>query len=336
MKNSKFIFILCLCWSIGLQAQDLHFSQFHATPLNVNPSLTGIFNGDIRWMGTFRSQWSSVPVPYTTFSVAYDQKFLTDGSLGQNGLAGGLYMNYDQAGDSELSLLQTGITFAYAQKINKVSFISIGGMIGGGQRRFKTTSLTFDEQFIDGTFIESAPISENFANTSFSFMDMAIGASWLVRISERLKFTLGGSAWHLNTPRFTFQNDDDSRLPIKYGLNLDAVIQLSDRVDVLPSAIYFLQGSYHERIFGAYWKYYIDKRKAQEKAILFGTWYRMNDSVISSVALDYGFWRVGLSYDINTSDFAIATRGRGGFELSGQYIIAKVKPIEKKMICPIF
>jgi hypothetical protein len=165
---------------------------------------------------------------------------------------------------------------------------------------------------------------------------MAIGVNWLVRISERLKFTLGSSVWHLNTPRFSFLADDNSQLPIKYGLNVDAVIQLSDRVDVMPSAIYFLQGSYHERIFGAYWKYYLDQRKAQEKAILFGTWYRLNDAVISSVAIDFVVWRVGLSYDINVSDFAVATRGRGGFELSGQYIIAKVKPIEKKMICPIF
>ncbi len=337
MKQARNIlyFFLMAFWSISLQGQDLHFSQFHAAPLNVNPSLTGLFNGDIRWMGNFRSQWSSVPVPYTTFSLGFDQKFLTN-KLGKNNLGGGFYVNYDQAGDSELSLLQTGVTFAYAQNINKISFLSIGGMIGAGQRRFKTTNLTFDEQFIDGTFIATAPISENFTNTSFSFIDMAVGVNWLVRISDRLKFSIGSSVWHLNTPRFSFLENDNSVLPIKYGLNLDAVIQLSDRVDVLPSAIYFLQGAYHERIFGAYWKYYINQRKGQEKAILFGTWYRMNDAVIASTAVDFGYWRVGLSYDANSSDFAVATRGRGGFELSGQYIIAKVKPIEKKMICPIF
>ena len=322
-------FCTCCC---RLQAQDLHFSQFHATPLNVNPSLTGAFDGDMRYMTNFRSQWSSVPVPYTTFSLAYDQRFFKN----KNGLSGGLVINYDQAGDAELSLLQIGGTVSYVQSISKTSSIAIGGLIGAGQRRFKTLNLTFDEQFVDGTFSSNNAITETFPNTSFSFADMAIGINWQVKLTERLKFNLGSSAWHLNEPKFTFLQDDDSRLPTKFGINLDASIQLSPKVDILPSVIYFIQGAYHERIFGAYWKYYLDDRKGVKKALLLGTWYRLNDSAITSVALDYEFWRVGISYDINTSDFAIATRGRGGFELSAQYIIAKVKPIKEEKVCPIF
>ena len=56
-------------------------------------------------------------------------------------------------------------------------------MAGFGQRRFNTANLTFDEQFIDGTFIDNAPITENFLNTSLTFVDMAIGVDWNVQIS---------------------------------------------------------------------------------------------------------------------------------------------------------
>jgi hypothetical protein len=88
--------------------------------------------------------------------------------------------------------------------------------------------------------------------------------------------------------------------------------------------------------FGAYWKYYLDNRKGLEKAILVGTWYRMNDAAIASIGMDYDFWRASISYDWNTSDFGIATRGRGGYELAFQYIISKVKIIADQKACPIF
>ena len=335
-KKIYFILLLSSLSLYSLQGQDIHFSQFHAAPLQVNPANTGVFDGDIRLTSNFRSQWTSVPVPYTTATFSFDQKIFNDGRLGQNGLGGGLYFNYDKAGDSELTLMQFGGSMAYAQQVNKTNFFAVGFMAGVGQRRFNTLNLNFDEQFIDGTFIDNAPISENFTNTSIAFLDMAVGANWLVQISKRLKFRLGGSLWHLNQPNYSFFGDTESYLPMKWGVNLDAIIQMTETIDILPSAIYFHQGSYDERLFGTYIRYHLDQRKSKEKAILFGTWYRFNDAVIAAFAMEYGYWRVGVSYDVNTSPFSAATRNYGGFELSAQYIIAKVKPLEKQKICPIF
>ena len=56
--------------------QDIHYSQFHNAPFNINPALTGISRGDIRVMGNFRSQWRSVPVDYTTYTLAADMQFI--------------------------------------------------------------------------------------------------------------------------------------------------------------------------------------------------------------------------------------------------------------------
>lgn len=332
------IFWLCLglFYSQNVAAQDLHFSQFHAAPLSVNPALTGKFEGDIRLVSNFRSQWASVPVPYTTFAFSYDQKLWGDGTLRKNGLGFGAYLNFDQAGDSELSLLQTGASLAYQQQLSKTSTLALGMTAGIGQRRINPAALTFDEQFIDGTFIANAPITENFTNTSIQFLDVSLGLNWSVRITNRLQFSLGGSAWHLNRPMYSFLANDDSRLPVKIGVNLDAVIQLSETVDLLPSAIYFHQGTFDERLFGSYVRYHLDQRKSREKAVLLGSWYRFNDSVIGAFAVEYEYWRVGLSYDSNVSPFSAATRHYGGFEVSAQYIVAKVKPLEKRKICPIF
>ena len=55
-------------------SQDLHYSQFYNAHVNINPALTGIFNGDVRVAGNYRSQWKAVPVPYMTFTGAGDFK----------------------------------------------------------------------------------------------------------------------------------------------------------------------------------------------------------------------------------------------------------------------
>ena len=59
-------------------AQDIHFSQFNNSPLNLNPAQTGLFNGDWRFVGNLRNQWSSVPVPYRTFSLSTDTTLEND------------------------------------------------------------------------------------------------------------------------------------------------------------------------------------------------------------------------------------------------------------------
>ena len=40
-----------------LNAQDIHFSQYYASPLTLNPALTGKFNGLWRVTGIYRDQF---------------------------------------------------------------------------------------------------------------------------------------------------------------------------------------------------------------------------------------------------------------------------------------
>src|SRR5210317_930461 len=55
-------------------AQDPVYSQFYASALDLNPALTGVFNGQYRVSLNYRDQWSSVlnSVPFQTTSAATD------------------------------------------------------------------------------------------------------------------------------------------------------------------------------------------------------------------------------------------------------------------------
>lgn len=335
MRKIYLIIILLLIIKSG-NAQDLHFSQFFNSPLNINPALTGVYQEDMRFMANLRSQWFSVPVPYTTFSMAYDQKLWNDGRLGSDILAAGIIMNYDQAGDANMQNMQLGGTLAYTRQLSKMHFLSGGFRLLIAQRRFDVAKLTFDNQFIDGTFIPTANTGEDLDNFNYTFIDIGTGINWLFQISKRMNFNLGIAAMHLNQPKATFFKDSDLRQSTRWNLQISGVIQLAQKIDLMPSAIFSMQGTQQERIFGSAIQYHLNQNFAKEKAIKIGTWYRMNDAIITGFGLAYPTWTAMISYDFNTSEFSNATKGIGSVEFSFQYTIQSVKRMKDRKVCPIF
>src|SRR5439155_10725462 len=98
MKTYKIIVLLCMAFSVVHQgyAQDPSFSQFWASPLNINPGLTGNINGDWRTIMNFRTQWIGPTAPYVTGTISYDRKLFVERlPEGQRFAAGGMLM-YDR------------------------------------------------------------------------------------------------------------------------------------------------------------------------------------------------------------------------------------------------
>ena len=97
----------------SLYAQDIHFSQYLTSPLNLNPALTGVMNEDLRLIANYRNQWKSVSAePYSTIS------FSTDGTLPPkrktNDFFGiGMVANRDYAGASQLKVTQANLSLSY-------------------------------------------------------------------------------------------------------------------------------------------------------------------------------------------------------------------------------
>jgi hypothetical protein len=65
-------FTFCILNSAFLISQDIHFSNWQMSPLNLNPANAGMFEGDGRLIFNYRNQWKQVPVTYNTFSFAAD------------------------------------------------------------------------------------------------------------------------------------------------------------------------------------------------------------------------------------------------------------------------
>ncbi len=69
MKRFIPVYLCFALLSFGGAAQDIHFSEFYNTPLQLNPSYTGFFNGDYRFTAIYRDQWSTIGVPFLLLKV---------------------------------------------------------------------------------------------------------------------------------------------------------------------------------------------------------------------------------------------------------------------------
>lgn len=319
-----------------LHAQDIHFSQFYNAPLNLNPALTGLSPGDQRFGANYRQQWASVPVPYTTFSGAYDQKVYLPW-LGNGFIGGGLVFNYDQAGDAKLSWAQLGLNASYTHQIAEEQFLSAGFQLMGGQRGFDPQLLRFDDQYNGDTFDETLPTAETFVKTSVAYMDLGAGINWYFQDDDsRTRVHVGLGFYHLNRPNISFLGDKNIQLPLNGRTYAMATVQVLENLDVIANGLWHYQGPYQEAVVGGAGRYHLSQDRGKELAIQLGLSYRLSDALVTHFEVFYQNWHFGLSYDINTSPFIAATNRNGGPELSIRYIITKVKPPDTFKACPIF
>ncbi len=329
-------FLICF-W---LKAQDIHFSQYYNSPLNIGPGMTGIFKGDYRFIGNYRKQWASVPVDYRTFSGSFDMRY--SHKKIENGFFGaGILFNTDKAGDAELGLSQVMLSLSYSQIMNESNIITLGFQTGFGQRSFEPGNLQLGNQFDGDIFLATNPTGETFSNTSLSYTDISTGLNWhLQPDGGRSSLDAGFGLFHLNRPKQMFlDTGDEIELPMRYSIYSIGEIAAGDNISYIIHAHGQGQGAWNEGLIGAGVKYWLSQLRGKEIALQLGTAYRFvgpQDAVIPSIEVHYLAWKVGFSYDVNLSDFNRATNNEGGPELSIEYIITKVGPTKEIKACPIF
>lgn len=327
--------VFCLTF-FSMNAQDIHFSQFYNSPMNLNPALTGVFKGDQRIVGNYRNQWASVPVPYLTFSGAYDQKIFLK-ALGDGFFGGGLIFNYDKSGDGEMIWSQLGANVSYTQPLSEQLFISGGFQYLLGSRRVNPDKLTWAEQWNGDIFDQNASLTEDFNNNTRGFSSLSAGLNLHFQLDgTRTKADVGVGAFHLNKPSVNFFEDKAVSLPIKGNSYTIGTIEVHPKMDMRVFGFYSFQTKYRETVVGAALRYHLSLQRSREISVQIGTNMRLGDALIPTIEVQYHALRVGLSYDMNTSAFEVATRKKGGPEISVEYIITKVKSTKTFKSCPIF
>lgn len=319
------------CFAAGSMAQDLHFSQFYLNPLQVNPAQTGVFQGDIRVMGLYRSQWTSVPVSYRTFSGAADGKALEWGS---NTVSGGLMIQHDQAGDAGMKWTQVGLSGAVSHRLNEQQALSVGFGLALVQRAFDISGLTFKNQWTDYVFDPSLPSRENFNRSSGLSPSLSGGLNWhFGQNGQRTSMDVGAGVFHLNRPKISFSDSPGEHLPMRMALSVNCALPLNEFFDLIVFGLAHRMGKAQEINGGAGARFWL---VPNETAMQLTVANRIGDAIIPAVQYERGNWTVGLSYDINISGFDVATNKKGGFEVAVVYRTLPAPPVKNFKSCPIF
>ncbi len=301
--------------------QDINFSQFYDIPLLRNPALAGIFTGDVRLTSAYRNQWQSVTTPYQTIALGIELK-RSMGGEGGDFLTYGIQVTRDMAGDSKLSRTQVFPVLNYHKSLSSVksTYLSAAFMGGPVMQQFDPSKLTFDDQFVGGTYSESNPTRQTFSQTKLTYWDPAVGLCFSSEIGENTTYYVGAGLYHFTRPKVAFQKQNDISLNTKFVVNAGFSAPIAYQTRAIFYGDYFMQGGNRQGQGGFLFSRELDEREDKQKlSIAAGLFYRLRDAFIPVVKLEYYQLNIGVTYDLNTSKLKAASQTRGGFEVTLAY-----------------
>ena len=331
---TPFIFIALLLLSPGLFAQDIHFSMFYASPLTLNPALTGANDGTYRVAAIYRNQWQSVSTPYNTFAGSFDIKLLQE-KLKNDVFGVGALIQSDQSGDGKLTSTSAMLSAAFHKGLDKnhKHFIGLGAQFAFTQNSLKWQQLAFPDQFSGTDFNINQSNGENISKPTVNFFDMNMGLLQQSTFNDIVGNMTGFSIYHLVEPNESFLGQHvklADRFAVHEGLRLRAVKNFY----ICPNFIFQYQNKAQEINLGSSFEYHIPGPKTETVASI-GGWYRIGDAAIVTAGLEYYKVRAMFAYDINTSSLKPATNERGAFELCIIYTgIIKTKSLNLPILVP--
>jgi type IX secretion system PorP/SprF family membrane protein len=313
-------------------SQDIHFSQFDQAPLWNNPAETGNFNGSARFMGSQRSQWRSVTANYQTFAVSAEFK-----SVKQSPWSIGVLVGNDVAGDSRFRTTQIQTQATFEKKIKGDSLVFMPGIgIALTSRGFDPAELVYDAQWNGLIFDPSLPNQEVFARYNRLYPSIALGGQFK-GVWKDVNWQ-AGIAWNnLTRIKQSFFNDDEILLDKRLSINTRGRKKLNNLWSVEILSLYQKQGKMNELVYGGRAYYNIGTEIWQNRNVFLGMHRRKKDALWIECGAQYDQWRLGISYDINTSKLRPASAAKGGMEISISYIIPPKPKLGKlKEICDPF
>lgn len=312
-----------------LQAQvDPHFSQYYMYPSWLNPALTGVFDGDYRVTGIYRSQWGNITNPFSTPGVSVDfngnNTINYGGSVMQQTAGNGGYTYLTAYGN----IAYTGVRFG----VNGNQRVVFGLQAGIVQRRFNPNKMQWGSQWDPTMGYNPNLPADILSRTNASAFDAGAGVLYFdAQPGKKANIYAGFSASHLTRPDDKFSSNGTEKFPIRYTLHGGVKIAVNENFTVTPNFLYIQQRSSSEAMIGAYGQI----KAPLETEFLFGLNYRIKDAISPYIGLYYKNMTLGLSYDVTSSDLSKMQKGANSFEISLSFIGRKrAKTPEVEFICP--
>ena len=313
-------------WAMG---QDIHFSQFYASPLSLNPSLTGN-QGKWSIMNNHRRQWGVVSVPYITTSFGFDHVFY----IKSQKFAGGIFILNDQSGPGHLTGTGFYLSGAYHREFGKQTIL-LG--IQAGYMMKTIDQVTFPQQFdpVSSSFNARLPSGETGLSGELSYPDINAGIYWKHE-SGTWKPHGGIGIFHILQPDAGFVSS--GKLPVRFNVHGGFEYALNEKLALKPELLYMYQQKANLLIGGVNAEFYMDFKSIE--SVWFGCFARntlgSTDALIANAGVSIKNFLLGFSYDVNISKLNPATNFQGGIELSLLYKVPDIRLEKTAIPCDVF
>jgi type IX secretion system PorP/SprF family membrane protein len=312
MIKASLVFLF-LAMATFVNAQDPKFSQYFASPLTLNPALTGYFDGNYRAAINTRQQWANVGDAYNTLSASGELKF-QDEYYYDDILSIGVSALYDESFNKVLKSYTYGISASYYKFLDPNHNFKLGlaPQVSYVSRQLDYDALTVASQYQNGQFNLSIPNNLGLDNDRLSYFDLNIGAN-LALTTDRFSAALGYAVYHLTRPKASLFNDINAKMSLRSTINASLRYVSHDLIDLNFSSHCLLEGKSSDLIVGGLLGF---RPNLESKMKLnTGIWYQKNGTTFFPfIGLEVSNIAIGLNYSLFTK--SVATYKPRTFELS--------------------
>jgi type IX secretion system PorP/SprF family membrane protein len=303
---------------------DRHYSMFYGNALSINPASAGMLNGDARFFGSYRSQWSSVTTnPYKTMNFNVDGRILKD-KIKEGRLGVGLSFYHDKAGAGNMSSLNAGFAASYGIEIYDDIHLSVGAQGAYGQYSITTSNFTWGTQWTGSGYDQNlASFEPGYADVN-AFFDLSAGAYVYGSLGNHIDLHGGFSVLHITAQDVSMAGLEE-RLYRNFTLSLFPEIRIPyQRFGFVPGVLAFFQGPNKELMLGTDVKYYIKESSHytgyyEEVSASLGSFWRAGDAIVITAGFNYSGISAGVAYDFNYSSLNAASNWMGAYEFYLRY-----------------
>ena len=312
MRKAFFCFFLIL--QTVAYSQEGQFSQYFASSVVLNPAFAGTlpnvtFNTNFKRAGNPNSI-GYLELVQATFTYPIKRTTSKDFQVGGAGISFFKERRGERGVFTAQKVLFTG---SYVVKLSKIRNQSvIFGLQGGlAQNKVDGSNLRWGSQFnryigFDGTLSGEAVSSNAILYPVFNFgviFSAFDNHNYLVRDKSIL---IGLGVDNLNEPTIRQEGAGTTqRFRVYKGFG-SAKFQLGPRWHIHPSAYALYSRGIYQINGGLYFSTLLNSPRAQSAVILqFGTWYRLNDSIILLSGFELDNFKLSASIDLNATSFDI-------------------------------
>lgn len=358
---SAFCALIMACLSHSAMAQEAVFAQYYASPIHLNPAMTGVFNGQYRMNANYRQQWSGIfsDVPIRTIHAAFDARVKVKRSdyfgFGINAV------NDETGGAGRIKATRGNASVSFQKQLggsryrSQSSFLSAGLQVGLGQHAVNIGGVWFDRQYDSlSNTVNTSLASGEVTPRSNLYTDYNLGLLFYTLWDENHSFYVGGSLHHISRPNISFFGDAKEVLRRRITFHSGGEIPFNKELSIMPSGMMTIQGPAMWAAVGANFRYtnrdwneaavrvggsfrvankYIATTDKEGKSVQTGTGI-LGDAFTATGVLEINRLLIGASYDIHASKLRFPTNSRGAWELSIIYTVAEKRRVRTD--CPHF